>query len=107
RKGTTFEFKLSEPATVTFKFDRVKPGARRHGRCLPRTKFRRAPACTRYLSITGSLDVAGQFDANRYAFAGKLHGKVFAPGVYRLRAVARDAGENVSKTAVAAFRVVR
>src|SRR5262249_39365707 len=25
-KGTTFEFKLSEPANVTFKFDRVKPG---------------------------------------------------------------------------------
>ena len=46
-------------------------------------------------------------DANRYAFAAKLHGKVFAPGAYRLRAVARDAGENVSKTAVAAFRVVR
>jgi len=107
RKGTSFEFKLSEPSTVTFKFDRVKPGARQHGRCLPRTRFRRAPACTRYLPITGSLDVAGQFDANRYAFAAKLHGKVFAPGVYRLRAVARDPGENVSKTAIAAFRVVR
>ena len=39
--------------------------------------------------------------------AVKLRGKAFAPGAYRLRAVARDAGENVSKTAVAAFRVVR
>ena len=107
RKGTTLEFKLSEPATVTFKFDRVKPGARRNRKCLPRTKYRRGPACTRYLPIAGSLDAAGQFDANRYAFAAKLHGKVFAPGAYRLRAVARDAGENVSKTAVAAFRIVR
>jgi hypothetical protein len=107
RKGTSIEFKLSEPANVTFKFDRVKPGARRNGKCLPRAKYRRGPACTRYLPIAGSLDVAGQFDANRYAFGAKLHGKAFAPGAYRLRAVARDAGENVSKTAVAAFRVVR
>jgi CSLREA domain-containing protein len=107
QRGTTFEFKLSEQATVTFKFDRVKPGARRKGKCLPRTKYRRGPACTRYLPLLGSLETAGQFDANRYAFAAKLRGKAFAPGAYRLRAVARDAGENVSKTAVAAFRVVR
>ena len=106
-KGTTFEFKLSEAATVTFKFDRVQPGARRRGKCVPRFKYRRGRPCTRYLPLAGSLTAAGQFDANRFAFNANLRGKRLAPGVYRLRAVARDAGENVSKTAIAAFRVVR
>jgi CSLREA domain-containing protein len=106
-KGTTFEFKLSEAATVTFKFDRVQPGARRRGRCIPRFKYRRGRPCTRYLPLAGSLTAAGQFDANRFAFGAKLRGKRLARGVYRLRAVARDAGENTSKTAIAAFRIVR
>ena len=106
-KGTTFEFKLSEAATVTFKFDRVQPGARRRGSCIPRFKFPRGRPCTRYLPLAGSLTAAGQFDANRFAFEAKLRGKRLARGVYRLRAVARDAGENVSKTAIAAFRIVR
>ena len=106
-KGTTFEFKLSEIATVTFKFDRVQSGARRRGKCIPRFKFRRGRPCTRYLPLAGSLTTAGQFDANRFAFDGRLRGKRLGPGVYRLRAVARDAGENASKTAIAAFRIVR
>jgi hypothetical protein len=106
-KGTTFQFKLSEAATVTFKFDRVQPGARRRGKCIPRYKFRRGRPCTRYLALAGSLTAAGQFDANRFAFNGKLRNKRLGPGVYRLRAVAQDAAENASKTAIAAFRVVR
>jgi hypothetical protein len=106
-KGTTFQFRLSEAAAVTFKFDRVQPGARRRGKCIPRYRFRRGRPCTRYLALVGSLTAAGQFDANRFAFDGKLRNKRLGPGVYRLRAVARDAAENVSKTAIAAFRVVR
>ncbi len=106
-KGTKISFTLSEPATVTFKVDRVFRGVRKGRRCVARTARRRGRACTRYVPVKGTLVQAGAAGANRIAFDAKLGGKRLAPGAYRLSASPRDAGLNVGKTVVTAFRILR
>jgi CSLREA domain-containing protein len=106
-KGTTISFNLSEPATVTFKVDRVLPGVRRGGRCVARTARSRGRACTRYVPVKGTLTQAGTAGGNSVGFDAKLGGKTLRPGAYRLSASPRDPGLNVGKTAITAFRVRR
>ncbi|MDQ2911400.1 MAG: CSLREA domain-containing protein [Actinomycetota bacterium] len=106
-KGTKISFNLSEPATVTFKVDRVLPGVRRGGRCVARTARARGKACTRYVPVKGTLVQAGSAGANSVGFDAKVGGKTLRPGAYRLAASPRDPGQNVGKTVVTAFRIVR
>ena len=107
-KGTTISFTLSEAATVTFTFDRVLAGARKGSRCVARTaRLRRARACTRYMPVKGTLVQAATAGGNRIGFDAKPGGKTLVPGAYRLSAIPRDAGLNVGKTAITAFRIRR
>jgi CSLREA domain-containing protein len=108
RTGATIRFTLSEPATVTLRFDHVLRGAKVRGRCVRRTRRnRRRRPCTRYLSVPGSLDLTGSEGANAIHFDAKVGERLLSFGAYRLRARARDAAGNQGKTILAAFRVLR
>jgi len=106
-KGAKLNFRLSEPATVTFRVDRVLRGVRRHGSCVVRSRRARGRACTRYVPVPGSFAQAGAAGPNTFHFDARVGGRLLFPGAYRLRASARDGAGNLGKTVVAAFRVLR
>jgi CSLREA domain-containing protein len=83
KKGTTFSYRLSEAATVTFT---VK---RRGGRMKAKT-FR----------------VASSAGANKHRFSGRFRKKALRPGRYRVTLVARDAAGHASKPKRLNFSVV-
>ena len=105
--GAKLNFHLSEPATVTFRVDRVLRGVRRHGSCLVRKRRSRGKACTRYVPVPGSFAQAGAAGPNSFHFDARVGGRLLFPGAYRLRASPRDGAGNLGKTVVAAFRVLR
>ena len=52
RRGTTFRYRLSEPARVVFTIQRARSGRRVGGRCRARTKAnRKRRKCTRYVRV--------------------------------------------------------
>jgi uncharacterized protein YkwD len=84
-------YKLSAPATVTFRVERLIAGRRAGGRCLTATASRRSGApCVRYRMLPGRLIDAGSKGANTFTFRARLRGRPLAPGRYRLRATATD-----------------
>ena len=106
-KGGKINFRLSEPATVTFRVDRVLRGVRRHGSCVVRNRRARGKACTRYVPVPGSFAQPGGTGPNTFHFDARVGGRLLFPGAYRLRASPRDHAGNLGKTVVAAFRVLR
>jgi len=106
RNGATIGFRLTEPATVTFRIDRVLRGVKRRGNCVVR-KRRTGHPCTRYVPVPGSFEQPGVEGANSFHFDAKLAGRILFPGAYRLRASPKDAAGNVGKTVFAAFRVLK
>jgi CSLREA domain-containing protein len=105
--GATISFRLSEPATVTFRVDRVLHGVKRHGSCVVRKRRRHGRACTRYVPVPGNFAQEGVEGANSFHFDTHVAGRELFPGAYRLRGRPRDGAGNVGKTAFAAFRVLR
>jgi hypothetical protein len=106
-KGATLSFKLSEPATITFRVDRVLRGVRRRGNCVVRKRRARGKPCTRYVQVPGSFAQTGAEGRNTLHFDARVGGRLLFPGAYRLRGSPRDKAGNVGKTVVAAFRVLR
>jgi CSLREA domain-containing protein len=106
-RGATLSFKLSEPATITFRVDRVLRGVKRRGNCVVRKRRARGKPCTRYVQVPGTFTLAGAEGPNTLHFDGHVGGRLLFPGAYRLRASPRDNAGNVGKTVVAAFRVLR
>jgi hypothetical protein len=90
--GTTFNFELSEPASVTFHF---------HGSGTSRATIRRCarirrdsgPGSCRDLRGSGAITVAAHAGANQIAFRGGLPSRGrLAPGPYTVIAVATASG---------------
>ena len=109
-RGTTLSFRLSEPARVLVVVERARRGffTGRRGPCRskrPRTRAR-VRRCTIY-SVRGTLRRTGAAGANRVAFSGRLGRRALPRGSYRLRVVAIDAANNVSRPALKSFRIVR
>jgi hypothetical protein len=106
--GATIRFKLSEPATVTFRIEKAAGGRRVKGRCVKASRSnRKAKRCTRYLALQGTSTVTGKAGSNSRRFSGRLSGRKLAQGRYRLVATARDAAGNASKPKRVAFKIVR
>jgi streptogramin lyase len=106
RRGTTFEFSLSEPAKVKITIERKasETGRKVNGKCVRRTRSnRKRQSCTRYTSL-GSLTRDGRQGANAVKFSGKLNGRNLR-GAYRASAVATDAAGNASKPSTVTFTV--
>ena len=108
KNGAQLAFRLSENATVTFRFDHVLRGVRRGKRCVKITRRnRRSRPCTRYLPVSGSVVQSGAEGPNSIHWDARVGTKLLTFGAYRLRATPRDRAGNVGKTVLAAFRVLR
>ena len=86
RRGTTVRYRLSEPAAVTLRVERVKAGRRR---------------------AAGTLRRSGAAGANRVRFSGRIGRRALPAGRYRLTVRATDAAGNRSKARSATFRIAR
>jgi PKD repeat protein len=107
-KGTTFRFRLSEPARLRLRIDRALLGRRTSGRCVKPTRaLRRKRKCTRYRragTLTRSHGVAG---ANRIGFSGRIGRRALKPGRYRATIVATDSAGQLSQARRITFVVVK
>lgn len=107
RRGARIRWRLSEPARVTFRVDRVRPGFRRGRRCAvhppPSGHVRR---CARFARV-GSFARVGQTGTTAVRFNGFIRRRALRPGPYRLTAIARDAVRNRAKAKRVRFTVVR
>ena len=107
RKGTTFRYAISEPATVTFAIKRRVRGRRVGGKCRRQTaRNRTSKRCIR-LVAAGAFQAAGVAGSNRKRFSGRIGKRALRPGSYVALVTARDAAGNVSKVATARFKVLR
>jgi virginiamycin B lyase len=107
-KGTSIRFRLSEVATLTLSFERVRAGRKVGKRCVaPTRRNRRHKSCRRYAALKSALTFRRQAAGeHRISFRGRLAGKALTPAVYRLTLRARDAAGNVSTRARATFTLL-
>jgi hypothetical protein len=89
--GTTFGFKLNEPAAVRFDFTQPAAGRKVAKKCVPRSKKnRKRPKCTRML---GTLSFNARAGQNQVRFQGRLsRTRKLRPGRYTLTVTATAAG---------------
>jgi hypothetical protein len=107
KRGTTFRYMLSEPATVTIAIERKVSGRRVHGRCAKATRRnRRHRRCTRWVTV-GTLRAAKQGGRQSTPFSGRFRRKALKPGRYRARIRARDTQGARSSERRLSFKVVR
>ncbi len=86
--GADLSFRLSEPATVSFKVQRRK--AKGKG----------------YAKASGSFEAEGVAGANELRFSGRLNRRPLRPGRYRLLARATDAAANRSQPQRKSFLIL-
>jgi hypothetical protein len=107
-RGTVVTYRLSEPATVTLRVQRLRAGRRVSGRCVAKTRSNRTePRCQRYRTLRGRIRRTGETGLSKFRFSGRLAGRTLNPGRYRLVAKAEDAGANKSKPERRRFRIIR
>jgi Domain of unknown function (DUF4394) len=106
-RGTTFRFKLSEPASVRIAFARATAGRRVGRSCLTATRARRGRRkCTRYVAV-GSISASRSAGRGTLKFSGRIGGRALTPGSYRASLTAKDAIGQRSPVRTVSFRVVR
>jgi hypothetical protein len=107
KRGTTFRYTLSEPATVTITIERQLKGRRVKGKCRkPTAKNRTRRSCKRFKRV-GSLEADEAGGAQSTFFSGRLRGRPLKVGRYRARLVAADAQGARSGERRLAFRIVK
>jgi hypothetical protein len=91
KQGTTFSFRLDQPATVKIAIQ-AKAKGRRVGRsCRPDSrKLRHRPRCTRTI-IIATLTRTARAGLNKVPFTGRIRGKSLKPGRYQAVFTATDA----------------
>ena len=108
KRGTRFDFTLSESARVALRIERRLQGRRVRGKCRRPTRANRSRRkCIRFVGAT-AFNHSGRAGANRVRFSGRLpRGRRLAPGPYRATALAIDAAGGRSSRQRVSFRVVR
>ena len=104
-RGTTFSFRLTQPAVVTLLIQQKLPG-RRVGRICkaPTRALRFRPRCTR-LVLKATLRRSARVGLNRVAFSGHIRGHALPAGFYRAAfAAANSAGTSALRAL--SFRIV-
>jgi hypothetical protein len=105
--GTTFSFRLNEPATVHLTFLQKAYGRESHGRCVPQTRANRHHKRCKHWAARGELHFSGHAGVNKVAFQGRLsHSRHLALGTYTLAIVA-NAGNLYSAAADLTFTIAR
>jgi hypothetical protein len=89
-RGTTFSFRLNQPAVVAVRIQRKLPG-RRVGRVCkaPSRLLRSRPRCTR-LVTKATLRRTARVGLNKITFSGRIRGRALHPGRYRAAFVAAN-----------------
>lgn len=107
--GTSFIYKLSEQASVTFKIEQQmkQKGRIVGGKCRKRSKSnRKKKKCTLFKKV-GSFTQQGVSGTNTKPFGGKIAGRKLRSGPYRATLVATDAAGNKSASQSVTFKVKR
>lgn len=107
--GNRISFVLNRQASVTFRFARLLPGRRVHGKCVAqRVSNQHKRRCTR-AARARSLHFTAHAGKNVVHFFGKLsrRSKPLKLGRYRLTIVARDSAGQVATAKPLTFRIVR
>jgi hypothetical protein len=110
RVGTTIAFMASGAARVTVRFERVRAGSVRGGRCVPAAARKGTKRCTRYTKLRGTLRLtaAATGRKQRVRFLGKVAGRRLAPGAYRVSAIATGtSGASAPRRATATVLATR
>jgi len=106
-KGTTFRYRLSEAARVTFTVERALTGRRVGRRCVkPRRSNRTRRRCTRHRRF-GRFAQRASAGRNSKRWSGKISRRRLSAGRHRATLVATDAAGNRSRPRRLRFRVVR
>jgi hypothetical protein len=105
-RGTTFSFRLDQPAVVTVLVQQKLPG-RRVGRVCKRPThgLRKRPRCTRPVT-KAALQRNANAGLNQIAFSGRIRGRALPPGRYRAAFTAANTAGTSSPSALS-FRIVR
>lgn len=104
--GTTFRVELDRPAEVQLAFSRIASGRQEGARCVKATKANdEEQRCDRY-QARGTLEMAGGTGENFYRFRGRIRGRTFEPGRYRLLVTALTGGVT-SAAASIEFTIIR
>ena len=109
--GAKVSYSLSLPATVRFTvrkrvLGRVA-GRGRAARCVAQTNNnRKAPSCTRTVTLRGSFTETGSSGTNSFEFTGRLHGQKLKPGTYTLVATPITSG-NPGRAVAVTFWIIR
>ena len=91
KRGTTFKYTLSQPASVAIVISQLLPGRRNGGQCvLPTRKLRKAKKCNRAV-MKGTLTSIGKAGANKLPFSGRIDSKALSPGSYEATLTAVNA----------------
>jgi hypothetical protein len=106
-RGTRIRWRLSEPARLALRVDRVRLGFRRGGRCVARPpRSGRVRRCTRLVRV-GSITRIAPRGTTSMPFNGFMRGRPLRSGRYRVTAIPTDAAGNRGKPKRAGFTVVR
>jgi hypothetical protein len=104
--GSRFSYRVTEPATVTLRVQRVASGRIEAGRCsAPSIQNQGQPTCRRHVPLSGSIVRSARSGDNSLRFNGRIAGQKLAPGGYRIVARARDEAGFESDTALRSFRI--
>jgi hypothetical protein len=107
KKGTTFSYTLSGPATVKIAIAEQLPGRRKGKQCVaPTHQLRHAKKCTRTFA-RGRLTQAGKQGINRLVFPGRIGSKALSPGSYTATITATDAAHDVSTPVTISFTILK
>ena len=107
KTGTTFQFTLSEAATVRIVIARGRSGRRSNGRCVaPRRRLRRARKCVT-LILQGTLTRTSHAGRNRVAFSGRIGSRALSPGHYQATITATDQARNRSRPKAVVFTIIK
>jgi hypothetical protein len=107
KKGTVFQYTLSEAARVVFSVQRRTVGRRVGGKCRARTRSNaQRRRCTRYVRA-GRFAQSSATGANRHPFSGRIGSRSLKAAKYRVTLVATDTAGNRSAARQLSFRVVK
>lgn len=111
RTGTRVGLRVDRRSRVRFTVQRVLAGRKTsrssRARCAAPTRARRRFAlCARYVPVKGSFTRTARAGASSFYFMGRLNGREFKPGRYRLLATASAEGV-VGNTVRRSFRIRR
>jgi hypothetical protein len=106
KQGTTFEYTLSEAASVKIVISQRMLGRRSGTNCVALTKkLRKAKSCLRIV-VRGTLTRSSHQGANKVAFSGRIGSRALRPGHYQATLTARDAAMLTSKAQTILFAIV-